>query len=147
MRFRPYRPSDLATLFNIDQQCFPPGIAYSMEELTDFVHHRTSRTWVAEYEGGIAGFLVASRQPGRAGHIITIDVAETWRRKGIGRALMEITEKWARAAGIEILRLETAEDNLTAQRFYESVGYRKTTKVENYYGPGRDAWVMAKWLR
>ncbi len=147
MEYRAYRPGDLTTLYEIDQKCFPPGIAYSMEEMAGFVRHRGSRTWVAEEDGEIAGFLIASRQPASEGHIITIDVLEPWRRRGVGRALMEIAEKWARETGIKRLSLETAMDNLTAQGFYEALGYRKIDQVANYYGPGRDAWIMSKPLK
>lgn len=144
MNFRPYRASDVATLFNIDQQCFPPGIAYSMEELAAYIAHEGSRTWVAEEDKQVAGFLVASRQPDKSGHIITIDVPEQWRRRGVGRSLMQLAERWAGNSGIATMWLETAVDNVVAQGFYESLGYLKTCKIKNYYGHGRDAWIMMK---
>ena len=48
MRLRPFRPDDLQTLYEIDQLCFVPGISYTREELTAFIGHRHSQTWVAE---------------------------------------------------------------------------------------------------
>src|SRR6185437_17135102 len=98
MRIRPYQPSDLPTLSRIDQSCFPPGIAYSREELAGYVRHRSSVTWVAEANGAIVGFIVVSRQPARIGHIITIDVLEEWRGRGVGSALMSAADQWARQA-------------------------------------------------
>lgn len=147
MRIRDFQPSDLPRLSEIDRACFQPGIAYSREELASFIGHRSSRTWVAEDEdGSIVGFVVAGRQPARVGHIITIDILEGYRHKGIGAELMRAAEIWARKARLELMYLETAEDNLAAQRFYERRGYRKVEKVESYYSNGVAAWVMVKRL-
>lgn len=147
MRIRDFQPTDLPRLSEIDRLCFPPGIAYSREELGRFIAHRSSRTWVVEDDDRIVGFVVAGRQPVRVGHIITIDILEDYRRRGIGTELMEAAEDWARKANLELMYLETAEDNLPAQKFYERHGYRKVEKVENYYSNGLAAWVMVKHLR
>ena len=147
MRIRYFQPSDLPVLSKIDRACFPPEVSYSQEELAAFIAHRSARTWVAENEGSIVGFVVASREPVRIGHIITIDVVEGRRRRGAGRELMNTAEDWARKAGLQMIYLETAEDNLAAQAFYEGRGYRKVDKVEHYYSNGQAAWVMVKHLK
>jgi ribosomal-protein-alanine N-acetyltransferase len=144
MELRPFIAADLRTLYEIDQACFPPGISYSHEELVKFIAQPNSKTWVAVEHDRIIGFLVAERQPRRVGHIITIDVLEAWRRRGVGKALMGAAEDWAGRQGLLKVYLETAEDNVTAQRFYESRGYRKVDVVEHYYSNGSAAWVMAK---
>lgn len=46
-----------------------------------------------------------------------------------------------------MIYLETAEDNLIAQRFYQARGYAKVQRVEGYYANGQAAWVMAKTLK
>ncbi|HEX5412712.1 MAG TPA: GNAT family N-acetyltransferase [Terriglobia bacterium] len=144
MRIREFQPSDLPILSKIDKACFPPGISYSREELTGYIAFRSARTWVAEDESGIFGFLVANREPAGVGHIITIDVLESARRQGTGTRLMDMAEEWARKARLRIMYLETAEDNLAAQSFYEGLGYRKLEKIELYYSNGQAAWVMIK---
>ena len=146
MIVRRFEPSDLPTLYEIDQSCFSPEIAYSREELASFISHRSSMTWIAESDGKISGFVVANRQPDRVGHIITLDVLEARRRRGVATSLMDAAEAWARKAKVKLIYLETAEDNLSAQKFYESRGYRKADKVERYYSNGQAAWVMIKHL-
>lgn len=146
MRIREFQPSDLPVLSKIDEACFPPGISYSREELAGYIAFRSARTWVAEDGGAIVGFLVANREPARVGHIITIDVLESARRRGTGSRLMEVAEEWASKARLRIIYLETAEDNLAAQRFYEALGYRKVEKIERYYSNGLAAWMMVKSL-
>ncbi len=146
MRVRPYRRSDLPKLHEIDQTCFPPGISYSRDELGRFIHMKNARTWVADEQGEIAGFVVADLQPHGVAHIITVDVVEGRRRIGIGGALMEAAESWARRERSRLLYLETAEDNLAAQEFYEARDYTKVEHIPDYYSPGQAAWVMVKWL-
>jgi [ribosomal protein S18]-alanine N-acetyltransferase len=147
MRLRAYRASDLETLYNIDQKCFAPGIAYGRGELRGFISPRSSRTWVAEGEGEIAGFLIAQREAKKAAHIVTIDVVEKWRRRRVGSLLMDAAEQWAREQQLLLVYLETAENNTAAQRFYEGRGYRKVDRVANYYSDGASAWVMLRWLK
>jgi len=46
---RPYRGADFDRLWEIDQACFPPGIAYSQMELSGFIMRRNAITIVAEF--------------------------------------------------------------------------------------------------
>ena len=147
MLIRDFQPSDLPVLSKIDKACFPADVSYSKEELAGYIAHRSARTWVAEEDGSIVGFVVVTREPARIGHIITIDVMEGCRCRGVGRGLMNAAESWARKARLQIVYLETAEDNLAAQAFYERRGYRKVDKVERYYNNGQAAWVMVKHLK
>jgi len=146
MRPRPFRPDDLRTLFEIDQACFVPGISYTQEELRAFIGHRHSQTWVAEEAGEIAGFLIAHREPRKILHIVTIDVLKAWRRRKVGSLLMDAAEQWAGDHGLSMIGLETAQDNLVAQRFYIARGYLKVDEIEQYYNDGTTAWVMVKEL-
>lgn len=146
MLLRPFRPADLQTLYEIDQACFPQGISYSREELRRFIQHKNSQTWVAEEEGQIAGFLVADRQAGKLGHIITVDVTERFRRRRVGTLLMDAAEDWFRTQGIAWVCLEAAETNTSAQRFYLARGYKQAEVIPGYYSDGSAAWVMVKWL-
>lgn len=146
MRIRNYRPSDLSTLHKIDQACFPPGISYSKAEIAGFIAAKGARAWVAGIDDEIAGFLIAVCESKEIVHIVTLDVVAAWRRKGVGRALMDAAEAWSVERGARILYLETAEDNYAAQSFYQTRCYVVVEKIDGYYGDGTSAWVMAKRL-
>ena len=111
-----------------------------------FITHRDSRTWVAEAGDDTIGFLIACRESEDIAHIVTIDVVASSRRQGVGRALMNAAEEWAAAERVKFLYLETAEDNVLAQRFYKARGYSEVDKIDGYYSNGAAAWVMAKTL-
>jgi ribosomal-protein-alanine N-acetyltransferase len=146
MRLRSFHADDLPALYEIDQACFAPGISYTSKELSAFIGHSLSQTWVAEDEGRIIGFLIAHREPRKTLHIITIDVLDAWRRRGVGSLLMDAVEQWASGRGLRLVGLETAENNLVAQKFYAARGYCKVDEIARYYPDGAAAWVMVKEL-
>ncbi len=148
---RDFQPEDFDTLWCMDQECFPPGIAYSRTELKAYVRHRNSFTLVA-YEDArgakdlaIAGFIVALSAP--TGHIITIDVLPTARRSGVGSMLLEAAEKRLQASGSKAVGLETAVDNISALSFYKRHGYNVIRTWPRYYSTGVDALVLKKILQ
>ena len=139
-------PEDFETLWRIDQECFPPGIAYSQRELKLYMRRRGAFTLVAnDGEGKIAGFIVA--QGGPTGHIVTIDVIPEARRARVGSLLMKAAEDRLCAAGSQAVGLETAVDNAAALAFYKRHGYSVIRTWPRYYPNGVDALVMQKELR
>lgn len=52
-----------------------------------------------------------------------LHVAETYRRRGIGRQLVETLAEQARTAGLRTLVCETQNTNVPAVRFYRKVGF------------------------
>ena len=147
---RPYHPDDFETLFQIDKVCYPPRIAYSRRELRAFLGDPGADCVIAEVESQIAGFIIAEAEtrPGRlpTGHIITIDVLETYRRSGIGSLLIRAAEERLAARGAKQIELETARDNDAAIAFWQKHGYRTRGVYEHYYPGGMDAFSMVKSL-
>ena len=142
---RPVRPADFETLCRIDQECFPPGIAYSPVELAYYVNRRGAITLIGERDGAIAGFLVADFRRGR-GQIVTIDVLPAARRSGLGSKLITAAEDHLRAAGCSTISLETAVDNQAALAFYKRHGYSVVGTIPRYYQASLDALRMEKQL-
>ena len=155
-RIRDFEAEDFERLWQIDQECFPPGISYSRPELKSYIRRRGAFTLVAEAERGrdkaagvdggrraaIGGFIVAYGGP--TGHIITIDVLGPTRRSGLGSQLLAAAEERLRASGSRAVGLETAVDNQPAIAFYKSHGYSVVATWPRYYPNGVDALVMKK---
>ena len=100
---------------------------------------------VAEEGGKLIGFLLTEENPPLA-HIITLDIAESHRRKGIGSMLLEESEKNLTLRGVRTVLLETATDNQPAVAFWQSHGYRIEATLKNYYLRRMDAYEMRKIL-
>ena len=145
LTLRPYAPEDFETLYVMDQACYAPGIAYSKRTLRWFLSLPGADCLVAEAEGEIAGFLLAEHA-GRRAHLITLDVLERYRRRGIGTALLRAMEEKLAAGGVEHIELETATDNDAAVAFWHKHGYRTLGVLKRYYSNDLDAYFMQKLL-
>jgi RimJ/RimL family protein N-acetyltransferase len=83
---------------------------------------------VAELDGAIVGRLSVVRDAHPAcAHVADVGlmVAQAYRRRGVGRALLAACEDWARAVGISKLELHVFPHNHPAVALYESAGYRR----------------------
>lgn len=142
---REFRPDDLTQLWELDQQCFQPGIAYSRVELMHYIRRHGAFTIIAESGGEIAGFAIGESLR-RRGHVITIDVAESFRRRRLGSTLMDEAETRFRQSGCEVSLLETAVNNMGAIAFYKRRGYVVLKTIPRYYNGHLDALLMGRKL-
>jgi ribosomal-protein-alanine N-acetyltransferase len=145
LSLRSYEPHDFATLHKLDQACFPPGISYSKTTLRYFLTIPSADCVVALEENRIAGFILSEENPPLA-HIITLDVAQKERRRGVGSALLEKLESNLGARGVRSILLETAIDNEAAVAFWRRGGYRIEATLKRYYLGRVDAYEMRKIL-
>lgn len=106
---------------------------------------------VAEHGGRVVGEASFRAGPSRRTHhhgLLGLSVAEGWRRRGVGRALMTALIGWCRGhPDIERVCLWVFADNEPALGLYRSLGFveegRRVREIR--YGPGRysDDLVMA----
>jgi RimJ/RimL family protein N-acetyltransferase len=115
--------------------------------------HPDAAVFVAELNGGIVGRLSIARDPHPASeHVADLGlmVARPYRRRGVGRALMDAGEKWAQEAGVRKLELHVFPHNEPALALYERLGYAREGFRRAHYRRGDqllDAVLMAKELR
>jgi ribosomal-protein-alanine N-acetyltransferase len=152
IRIREFQQADFDILWQIDQACFDPQLAYSRAELELYMRRPGAFTLVAEAASSdasgsgaasIRGFIVAEARR-RIGHIITIDVVPEARRDRIGSTLLDAAENRLLQAGATLVNLETPINNLAAIRFYRKKGYFVEKTVTGYYSGRLDALVMTK---
>jgi ribosomal-protein-alanine N-acetyltransferase len=142
---RSYEPHDFAALHRLDQACFPAGISYSKTTLRYFLTLASADCVVAAEAGRIIGFAVSEENSPLA-HIITLDVAEKERRRGVGTALLNQLESNLATRGVRCILLETASDNEAAVAFWKRHGYRIEATLKRYYLGRIDAFEMRKIL-
>ena len=91
----------------------------------------------------IAGYIVARETAGEL-HINNFAVRSGYRRRGIGRALLERVLEEARRRKANAAFLEVRSGNQAAQALYEKSGFRAIARRANYYSdPPEDAVVMS----
>ncbi|MBD0318083.1 MAG: GNAT family N-acetyltransferase [Thermoleophilia bacterium] len=105
---------------------------------------------VAEAPDGIVGRLSIARDPHPASrHVADVGlmVAQRFRRRGAGRALMEAAEEWAREVGVRKIELHVFPHNEAGIALYDRLGYVREGLRRKHYRRGRDlldAVLMAK---
>jgi ribosomal protein S18 acetylase RimI-like enzyme len=105
--------------------------------------------WVAD-DGTIRGFATAGHEAWHERLVLWfLYVAPAWRRRGVGRALLEHVEAHGRSVGANHVWLETSSSNVPGVTAYNRLGYELCGADTLYYGsymPGETAIYLAKRL-
>jgi ribosomal protein S18 acetylase RimI-like enzyme len=80
---------------------------------------------------GIAGVFIDERDPTRA-QMVSMWIAPTQRRRGIGRLLVEDIVTWVRQREGRTLGLMVTSNNESAISFYRRLGFTPTGRTEPY---------------
>jgi len=91
------------------------------------------RVFVAEVDGAVAGFVcvwgrVPPQEPDEPqtdyAYVSDLVVLARWRRRGLGRALLQRAESYARALGMGAIGIGVMAENREALALYDADGYR-----------------------
>jgi ribosomal-protein-alanine acetyltransferase len=134
----------LGKLYEIEKQCFGQE-AFTKQQLTYLLTEYNAIGLAARVNSEIAGFAIARVDIERNtsfGHILTVDIAPAYRRKGIAQKLLQEIETIFREKSIKECRLEVREDNVAALNLYQKLGYKKVGKLEKYYGEAHGLYLQ-----
>jgi ribosomal-protein-alanine N-acetyltransferase len=143
------RPADLETVARLESELFTSA-SWSLPMLEQELKGpgRTYYVWVGSKPHapqnqadaypcdevlGYAGIWCA--QPGADAEIMTIGVASSAQRAGIGRALLQALIDTARQQGARRLLLEVRVDNEPAKNLYRRFGFQPMGLRRHYYQP------------
>jgi acetoin utilization deacetylase AcuC-like enzyme/GNAT superfamily N-acetyltransferase len=105
---------------------------------------------IAEHYGRLIGYTCYGPIPCTAGSfdLYWIAVHPDFHRRGIGRGLVEETEKLIRAAGGSRIYVDTSQriQYASTRAFYEGCGYRLETVLTDFYAPGDGKAIYCKSL-
>ncbi len=95
---------------------------------------------VAEVDGHYAGFLYwfVGRDPWfdpgvkKYAHIVEVQVAEHYRGQGVGKRLLVYALDQLKELAIEVVYVDTTEDNMAARCLYEGAGFRLLSRTVHY---------------
>ncbi len=110
----------------------PSGPARDQDFFQSLLIDQETALFIAEIENEITGFILAiSREtppipvfiPARLVLVTDIAVKKEFRRRGIGRLLVNKVHKWAETRGASAVELTVYTFNQTALDFYKTIGY------------------------
>lgn len=139
LSIRPARPADLDAILALEFAVFSAD-RLSRRSLRGFIASPHRPVLVAVADRALAGYaLVALRRGSRAARLYSIAVDRKLARRGVGRALMAASERYARARGRDRLSLEVRADNAAAIALYRGLGFREFGHYDDYYADGARA--------
>ncbi len=123
----------------IHAACFPPGARWDAAAFAAQLSLPGTFAEIAP-EGGMSLLRAVAGEA----EILTLAVAPPFRRRGLGRALLDAAISAAARHGARVLFLEVAADNVAARALYAAAGFRPLGRRRHYYPDGGDALTMAR---
>ena len=99
----------------------------SAETFADYA--QAERSWVAVEEEKPVGFILVSVVDSHA-HIDEVDVLPAFGRRGIGRALIDMTCIWAKEQGLTAITLSTQSNVPWNLPYYQKLGFEVMPSAE-----------------
>lgn len=143
LQIKPMRLEDLEAVMEIEEKCFilPWSKLSFLHELLD---NERAYYYVAVRDQQILGYIgmwIVLDE----GHITNLAVHPSYRRQGVGRALLKNLAFEGKKMGLNYLTLEVRISNLPAQILYKEVGFVEAGVRPGYYQDNReDALIMWK---
>ena len=92
-------------------------------DYTAYIENSDQTVFLAYSGEEVAGELVIRRWWNNFAYIEDIAIKTTFRRQGVGRALIERAIRWTKGRQLPGVVLETQNNNVAACRFYERCGF------------------------
>jgi len=137
---------DIPVLVTYEKQLFPYSPWNSAQFKEELAGIPTTRYMsIAESGNTIIGYCgVFLPAAGVEADVLTVAVLPEFRRQGIAKEFMRQIEQWSKERGASAMMLEVEHTNQSAIALYKNLGYMKISVRMDYYGPGKDAFVMRK---
>ena len=143
MTYRSWKFEDILKISELEKECFSDPWTYRM-----FVEGFSSKLFYgvcAVEDGEIVGYACETVLFENA-EVDNIAVAESCRRRGVGKKLLKKLETEAKERGARVILLEVRVSNSPAMTMYLKEGFKGIYVRPRYYPDGEDAVVMQKEL-
>ena len=136
---RPMELTDVADALALELSVFGKTLGETM--LRHDVLDANASYYVVETDVCTVGFA-GIRIHGKAAEVTTFVIEKSFRRQGIGDALMKTLHQRCVTLGVKTLTLEVRVSNRGARTFYRKHGFSVVGTRKHYYQDGEDAVLM-----
>lgn len=144
MIIREFKRPDIKRVLEIETGAFddpyPPSI------LID-IYNLGAGFLVAQHYNIVVGYIIFWIRYEDEGHIISLAVDKKYRKKGVGKKLVDHVTIIFKKYGVKEIKLEVRIKNKGARKFYIKMGFEEKEILKDYYEDGEDAVIMKKELR
>ena len=151
---RKFKEDDLQSVMNINRDTLPEN--YTDYFFRDLYERFPDPFIIAEEDGKIVGYIMCRVEVGlsnfglggliRKGHVVSIAVLPTARRRGVASELINTALEGMRFHKAKQCFLEVRVTNDAGVKLYTKLGFEITRTAHGYYSDGEDAYVMSKTL-
>ena len=136
--------SHIEEIAKLERTCF--STPWSEEGLKSELDNNFARFFVAFSGDKIAGYIGSHNVLGEV-YITNVAVFPDFRRKGVGKELVEFLINQMKTEKAEFITLEVRESNLNAISLYEKCGFQNVGERKDFYEkPREDAILMTCFL-
>ena len=137
--------SHIGEIARLEKECF--SSPWSEDGLKTELDNNFARFFVAFSGDEIAGYIGSHNVLGEV-YITNVAVFPEFRRKGVGKALVEFLANEMKAENAEFVTLEVRRSNQNAISLYEKCGFQKVGERRNFYEkPIEDAILMTYYIK
>ena len=134
---------DLQQVMAIEKEAFPDPWHKSFFKRQLRKGKKHSHLYVAKLDDKVIGYIVFYVFSGE-GHILNIAIDTGYRRRGIGKYLLEFALEIIKKNDVEEVYLEVSVKNTAALELYKKYQFQVFGVRKRYYSNGDDAYVLRK---
>ena len=140
-----WEEADIEQILEIERSSFNRYDAYSLADFERWYHYNPDLCLAAVVDARIAGYVLTRILPG-IGDLASLAIHPAYRRRGIGKALLDETERRVKTYGVNEINLEVRKTNRPGLAFWQGMGFIPFGTLPLFYEDGEDAIRMRKIL-
>ena len=133
--------NNVQDVYNVEANSF--SVPWSLNSFENELKNDAAKYFVALVDGVVAGYVGMWEISGQC-DITNVAVLPSFRRKGVGKRLIEHLIQYCKNANLSPIFLEVRQSNEPAKSLYSGFGFKEVGTRKKYYSDtGEDAIIMS----
>ena len=143
INLRKFSLPDLERILEVEKVSFLNREAWSGDYFEKLQREYPEGFIIAESDDEIVGYTIG-RPKNNSAEIISLAVAPSWRKKGVGITLTNFLTNHFKEKRLKEIFLCVRIKNQEGISFYQNLDFKTLKTIKNYYRNGDDAFLMKK---